>query len=169
MNPRPTYCLTRMTSRSGLGASPRIQSTSCTSRANWSASIGSPKRGGFEALVKEGRPSRRMKHATVNIARSSARRSGLTQDTRGIAGEIGQNEIRAGPADRGQRLHHDALVVQPPAPYCRHDHAEFAGDLVGADGNRKPVASLADQIEIRHGWLNHQHVRAFFQIELHLM
>src|SRR5690349_24810406 len=108
MNAKSTYCFTRITSRSGLGASPRIQSISCTSRANWSASIGFPNRGGREELVKDGRPSNSANAASVNSANSSVRRSrGLAQETRGIAGKIGQDEIRAGPADRGERLHHD--------------------------------------------------------------
>src|ERR1700733_12469093 len=119
------YCFTRMTSRSGLGASPRIQSTSCTSRANCKASMGSPKRG-LEALVKEGLPSKRMNAATVSItSRITSRCCGLTQNTRGIAGEISQNEIRTGSADRSERLHHDAFVVEPAALDRRHDHAEF--------------------------------------------
>src|SRR5665213_400338 len=170
MRAKSAYCFTRITSRSGLGASPRIQSISCTLRANWSASRGSPKRGGFEALVKYGCPISRMNAATVSIAsRITKRCCELTQDTRGIASEISQNEIRAGSADRCERFHHDAFVIEPAALDRRHDHAEFARNLVRADGHREAVARLADQIQIRHGRLDHQHVRAFFQIELHLM
>src|SRR4029077_17958776 len=111
----------RITSRSGLGASPRIQSISCTSRANCSASVGFPKRGGREALVKEGRPIRRMNAAAVSIASSTVTRpSELTQNTRGIAGEVGQDEIRAGSGNRGKRYLYDALLVDPAALDCRH-------------------------------------------------
>ena len=33
----------------------------------------------------------------------------------------------------------------------------------------KAIASLADQIEIRHGGFHHQHIRALFQVELHFV
>src|ERR1044071_9448487 len=128
MNAKPAYCFTRITSRSELGASPRIQSTSCTSRANCKPSMGSPKRG-LEAFVNDGCPISRMNAAMVSIAsRITSRFCGLTQNTRGITGEISKKEPRPGRADQGEHLHHNAFVGEPAALDRRHDHAEFAGN-----------------------------------------
>jgi hypothetical protein len=51
------YCLPRITSRSALGASPSMASTSSVLRAIWSAPLSATPRTGSEALVKEGRPA----------------------------------------------------------------------------------------------------------------
>ena len=67
---------------------------------------------------------------------------------------------------RGQALHHGALLVDPAVLRRGHDHGILAAHLIRRKRNVEAVARLADQIEIRHRRLDHDHVRAFFQIEL---
>src|ERR1700733_14506411 len=134
MNPRSMYCLIRMTSRSGLGASPRMKSTSSRLRTTSRAILGSEiPRGGREAFVKEGLPASSAIIARQSTARAPALRSSLREDTSGIASEIGENNIGAGAADGGQRFHHRALIFQPSTFDRGHQHTELARDLISGD------------------------------------
>src|SRR5579885_2449550 len=169
MNPKSRYCLMRIASRSGLGASPRIASTSPMFLATWSArpESGMP-RGGIDAFENCGAPFR-IAIMTIAAAASHPTARVLAERTGRIFGEIGQDEIRAGAANGDERLHHRALQVQPAVARRRDDHAEFPGDLICADRDGEPLARHPDDVEIRQRGLHHQHVRAFLQIELHFM
>src|ERR1700722_8092006 len=165
IKPTSTYCLIRITSRSGLGASPRMRSTSPRLRATSSAMAGSViPRGGRGAVVKEGSPASSAIMAKQITARTPATRSSLREETGCIASEVSQNNVGPGAPDRDQRFQHGSLILPPAALDRRHQHAEFAGDLIGGDGHREEFARLPDQIEIGEGRLNHQHIRAFLEI-----
>ena len=61
------------------------------------------------------------------------------------------------------------IAVEPSALGGGADHAVFATHLIGAHRDREALAAHADQVEVRHGGLDHQHIRAFVEIELHLV
>src|SRR5579863_3478065 len=163
MNPKSIYCLIRITSRSGLGASPRIRSTSPRLCATWRAIPESEMpRGGRDALVKEGFPASRANMTSASTAKPAATRSilgrsSLGKDTGGIARKVRQDNIGPGTPDGCERFHHGALIFQPAPLYGRHQHAELPRHLVSGDRHRKLLASLPDQVEIRQRRLDHQH------------
>ena len=75
MNPKSAYCLMRIASRSALGESPNIASTSWTLRATSIASTGLVMpRTGREPLEKVGRPSKIAIIARLRTARVPAQR-----------------------------------------------------------------------------------------------
>src|SRR5580658_6994220 len=150
MKTKSSYCLNCMVMRSGLGYSLRTSSTSAELRANCSARTGEliPCTG-TEAVLNAGLPSmsRNMKRLAAQNAHAARLNSfvlefacgkvrsacgKLGKKPCGIARKIGQYKIGPGAADGGQRLHHHALRVQPAALHRGHDHAEFPGNLIGA-------------------------------------
>src|SRR4051794_35992100 len=120
MNAKSIFVFTRIVSRSALGASPSVNRRSSTSRIVSTSSTGSENRCGAEALLNFGSLRNRMKHETHTTAAISAKRFSGARHTRysqrvaltqarltpvsgkvfrGILGEIGQDKIRARPAD----------------------------------------------------------------------
>ena len=49
---------------------------------------------------------------------------------RGFAREISDDHVRAGAANRGQRFHHRALLVDPAVPRGGLDHRVLAAHLI---------------------------------------
>src|SRR5258708_18383447 len=98
-----------------------------------------------------------------------SRKSASRQHARRIAGEVRQDKICACAADGRERFHHNAVVIQPTVADGGHDHAELARYLIRSQRHWETVARLADQVQIRKRGLYHQHVRALFEIELHLV
>ena len=58
-----------------------------------------------------------------------------------------------------------AVAIEPAVVNGPHHHAELAAHLIGAERHGKTIARLANDVEVRHGRLHHDHVGAFFQIE----
>src|SRR4051794_11038406 len=48
------------------------------------------------------------------------------------------------------------------------DHGVFATDLVGGQGNIEAAARFGDDVEVGDSGLDHDHVSAFFEVELNL-
>src|SRR5262249_9712373 len=131
-----TLALIRAASRSALGESLRIFSSSSTLRTTVNAIHGAEaNRGGFAAFEQCGGPASRITRASQRTASAEARR--LSERTRRILGEIGEDNVRTRAADRGERFHHRAVLIEPAVPRRRHDHAELAGDLIRADRHRE--------------------------------
>ena len=53
-----------------------------------------------------------------------------TEHSRGVAREIGDDHVGAGAANRGQRFHHRALLVDPAIPRGGLDHRVLAAHLI---------------------------------------
>src|SRR3990172_10773184 len=82
-------------------------------------------------------PGRSARSRTARIAYSpraeiliaSADAAPLEQ-ARGLAGEVRDHDVGPRPADRDERLHHRALLVEPAQAAGRADHRVLAGDRV---------------------------------------
>src|SRR5262245_20154147 len=77
------------------------------------------------------------------LAETRMERSGLAavlEHARGVLGEIGDDDVRPGPADRGQRLHHRPLLVEPAELAGRLDHRVLPRHRVR--GQRQPEIGL---------------------------
>src|SRR6266702_6875001 len=59
-----------------------------------------------------------------------------------VLGVVGQDDVGPRPADRGQGLFHDALLVDPAPGRRRLDHRVLAGDVVGG---HRAVERLLDR------------------------
>jgi hypothetical protein len=95
--------------------------------------------------------------------------AGITEQARsyseGLAGVVGDQDVRPGAAERVPVLEHDRALVDPAASGCRLDHRELAGDVVHRQRVRERLAQLADHVEVRQGGLDHQDVRALVDIQ----
>lgn len=78
-----------------------------------------------------------------------------------VLGEVGQNHVRASPADAREGFQHHLLFVQPATGSRRLDHQVLAAHVVSSDGQSSPRPEAVDDIEIERGGFHHQHVRAF--------
>src|SRR5579859_7400003 len=83
----------------------------------------------------------------------------------GLLGVIGEEDGGAGALDAGQDFEDYAFFVKPAFGYGGFDHGVFAADVVGAYRDIEFVADGADDVEVGEGGLDHDHVRAFFQIQ----
>src|SRR5690242_15290512 len=93
-------------------------------------------------------------------------RRGSGEEAGGVFGVVSEDDVGAGAADRGERFHHHAITVNPVVAGGGFDHGVFAGDLVGGQGHIEAGAGGGDNVEVGHSGLDHDHVRAFFQVEL---
>ena len=86
----------------------------------------------------------------------------------GLLGPVGQDNACTRPANSHERFEGDGPFVEPAARGGRFDHAVLAGDVVRGDRHAgKVLAYVANDIEVGQGRLDHNHVRAFGQVELH--
>src|SRR6267154_5944754 len=85
----------------------------------------------------------------------------------GFPGVVRNDDVRAGAADRGQRLEHRASLVNPAVARGSFDHRVFAADLVGSRRVPEPLLHPRQDVEIRQRGLHHHDVRALFDVLLH--
>src|SRR3954471_4060386 len=64
----------------------------------------------------------------------------LAQELRGFFGVVREDHVGAGAADRQQRRHHDAVVVDPALLGGGLEHRVLARDVVGGHGHVELVA-----------------------------
>src|SRR5205085_7114242 len=82
--------------------------------------------------------------------------------------EIGQNAVGAGALEAEQSFHHGALAVDPAVARRARNHRVFAGHLVDEGRHPEGVLYAADDVEIGHAGLDHDHVGAFGDVEFDL-
>ncbi len=92
----------------------------------------------------------------------------LQEQRRGVAGEIGQNAVRARPLECDQAFQHDPVAVEPAIAGRGHQHRIFAGHLIDEGRRAELVLHAAHDVEIGHAGLDHDHVGAFGEIEFGL-
>src|SRR5690242_17101368 len=78
---------------------------------------------------------------------------------------IRQNEVCAGALYAGENFQNDAFFIEPAILGRSFYHGIFAADVVSGHWNTKFVFYPAHDVEIRQSGLDHDHVRAFFEIE----
>src|ERR1700674_2037286 len=84
-----------------------------------------------------------------------------------ILGMVGKNNFSSGALDAREDFQDNSLFIQPTLLRRRFDHGVLSADVVSADRNIKGIAHPPDNIQVRQRGLNHDHVRAFFEIKLH--
>src|SRR5690625_5455316 len=67
-----------------------------------------------------------------------------------LARVVGQHGRCAGPPEGEQRLEDHPIAVDPAVGSGRLDHRILAGDLIGADGNRRRLRSEEHTSELHH-------------------
>ena len=82
-----------------------------------------------------------------------------------VLGEVGHDEVRAGAPDRAERLQRGRLEVEPPLSGGGVEHRVLAGDVVGGDRAVELAADGGDDVEVRQGGLDQQHVRALLDVQ----
>src|SRR6267142_3916623 len=82
---------------------------------------------------------------------------------------VRQDNIRPGPLDAGQDLKYGALLIEPTFLRCGFHHGVFAADIICTDRDIKTLADASNHIEIRQGGLDHDYVRAFFEIQCNFL
>src|SRR5258706_13062487 len=92
----------------------------------------------------------------------------VAQRPRRLHGEVGDNQIGPGSADRDERLHHDALAVDEAALCRRDEHGVLPGDMIRGDRHLERLADPPDDVEIRKGRLHHHHVGPLLDVQRHL-
>src|SRR5215475_8412096 len=85
-----------------------------------------------------------------------------------LGGPVGQDDARAGPADRRQRLGDDPVPVDPALRRGGLYHRVLAADLVRGDRHRRGRGDLADHVEVGERRLDHGDVRALGDVKRHL-
>src|SRR5260370_9958699 len=86
-----------------------------------------------------------------------------------ILGVVGKDDFRSGALDAGQNFQDHSLFVQPAILRRSLDHGVLSADIVRTHGNIKRIAHPPDDIQVRQRRLNHHHIRAFFEVELHFL
>ena len=88
--------------------------------------------------------------------------------SRGVLGVVGDDDVRPGAADRGQRLDRGGALVDPAVRRGGLEHRVLAADVVGGDRRAGRVLDAADHVEVRQRGLDHHHVGALLEVELGL-
>src|ERR1043165_4881781 len=78
-----------------------------------------------------------------------------------LAREVSDDDVGARAPYAEERVHHDALAIDPSAIGSRVNHSVLATDLVRGDGITRLDFDAANDVEERTGRLHHDHVRAF--------
>src|ERR1700722_7967473 len=89
------------------------------------------------------------------------------QPARSVLCVVRHNNFSAGALDASQNLQHHTLLIDPAISCRRLDHRIFTTHVVSGHRNVESVSHFLDDIQIRHGRLDHNDVRAFFQITGH--
>src|SRR5262249_58557972 len=87
---------------------------------------------------------------TGSLRHGSAHTAAL-EDARGLAGEVGDHDVGARPADGRERLHHGALLVEPAETPRGADHRVLARDRVGGQRHAELGLRARDDVEVRQG------------------
>src|SRR5262245_57154103 len=69
--------------------------------------------------------------AEIRIGRSALALPSPLQLARDVPRKVRDHDVRAGPPDARERLHHGALLVEPAEPPCCPDHRVLAGHRIG--------------------------------------
>src|SRR6266480_4127849 len=70
-------------------------------------------------------------HFTVRLGRrTTSARTATFQEAGGVLRKVADHDVGAGPADRGERLQHRALLVEPAQLARGADHRVLTGDRV---------------------------------------
>jgi hypothetical protein len=85
-----------------------------------------------------------------------------------LAGEVGEDDVGAGPLDGGEVLEGHGLTVDPAALGRRLQHRVLAAHVVGGHGQVDRGPDLGDDVEVRQGRLDHDHVCALVDVGQHL-
>src|SRR5262249_17410963 len=101
---------------------------------------------------------------TGSLRHGSAHTAAL-EDARGLAGEVGDHDVGARPADGRERLHHGALLVEPAETPRGADHRVLARDRVAGQREAELGLRARDDVEVRQGRLDHHDVGALVQVE----
>ena len=78
---------------------------------------------------------------------------------------IREDDIRAGALNSGHYFQHDALLVYPAVARGGFHHRVFSAHVVCRDGHIIPLTHALNDIEVGQGRLDHDHVRALFEVE----
>ena len=81
----------------------------------------------------------------------------------GVLGVVGDDDVGAGAADRGQGLEHGGALVEPAGGRGGLDHRVLAADVVGGDRHARRVLHAADDVEVGQRGLDHDHVGALLR------
>ena len=77
-----------------------------------------------------------------------------------LLGEVGEDDVGAGPLDRGEVLEGHGVAVDPAALGGRLHHRVLAGHVVRRDGHVDLGAGGGDHVEVGQRRLHHHHVGA---------
>src|SRR5260221_2522479 len=102
---------------------------------------------GITSLAREKRPALSAKQALGQLAR-----------------EVGEDDVRAGPLDRGDVLHGDRGTVDPAPLGRRLHHRVLAGHVVRRDGKVDRCPYLGDDVEVRERRLHHHDVGTLLDV-----
>ena len=86
----------------------------------------------------------------------------------GFLGVVGEDDVGAGAFHAEERLHHDALFVEPAFGGGSLDHGVFARNVVDGDRHVEALLGSPDDVEVGQAGLDHDDVRAFDDVEFDL-
>src|SRR5215471_7288697 len=82
-----------------------------------------------------------------------------------VLGEVGDDDVGAGPPDGRESLHHLPRLVQPAQTAGRADHGVLPGDGVRGQGHPELALGARDDVQVRQGRLHHDDVGALVDVE----
>src|SRR4051794_41148838 len=80
-------------------------------------------------------------------------------------GKVGQDTIGTRPFEREQALEHYPVPVEPTLGGRRREHRVFATYLIGKRRHLERGFDPGHDVQVRHTWLDHDHVRPLSDIE----
>src|SRR5688572_10441807 len=90
------------------------------------------------------------------------------QETSGLAGKVGDDDVGTRAADGREGFHHRARLVDPAVGARRLQHRILAADLVRGGGMAEARLDPCDDVEVRQRRLDHHDVGAFGDVDLDL-
>src|SRR5919106_465941 len=87
------------------------------------------------------------------------------EQTRGVFGEVGDDDVGPGPPDARERLHDCALLVEPAELASRADHRVLPRHGVGGQRHAELRLGPRDHVEVGQGRLHHHDVGALVEVE----
>src|SRR5882724_7492147 len=88
---------------------------------------------------------------------------------RDVLGVVSKNDFRSGALHTRENLQHHSLFIQPTHLRRGLHHGVLSADVVSAHRNIERIAHTPNHVQIRERRLDHNHVRALFEIKLHFL
>src|SRR4051812_1622236 len=82
-----------------------------------------------------------------------------------VRGVVAYDYLRPGSLYTCKRLQNRPLLVQPAVLRCGLEHRVLAAHVVGSDGEVRHLAHPTHDVEVRERGLDHDNVRALFDIQ----